>query len=483
MRAELAPIELPAAHGRHEDVGGAPEHALGHARRAAGVEDVEIVGRGLGKAVRRDDTGQCLLVVEGARQQRAAGVVGDLEEQGLALEMRKHLLERGRELRVVEDRSRLGVAEQVRELLFDVAVVHVQRRDAGLEGAEHALEVLVAVVGVDGQVVLPRFVPLEAAALALCAESVPREHGGQAPAALGQLPEREPAIAEDHRLAIGDRCCDGVIESGEIELHVFLQVGRSGMVTRWTASSCASGTSGPSPARRSPPRAGSGSNGAPSARPCSRPTRSTRPLEYPLLTVLHGAGRQDELLMKAYKGEAERRQAFFLIPRSLHPTWDLIVTSASGAEPPRVPGQETSAARPDADFLEYALDLIYRRYPIDSDRQALVGYSDGASYALSVGLANPELFRALLCWAAGFVAISAETAAAGTPRPHVLLEYGTHDELFPFEQVAVPMRQQLEELGCAVHFRVDEGGRHWPSGEFQDEALDWFFSEPWQERS
>lgn len=204
---------------------------------------------------------------------------------------------------------------------------------------------------------------------------------------------------------------------------------------------------------------------------------------YPLLTVLHGAGRQDEMLMKAYKGEAERRQALFLIPRSLHPTWDLIVTSASQAEPPAVPGQETSTARPDGDFLEYALDLIYRRYPIDPERQALVGYSDGASYALSLGLANPDLFQALLCWAAGYFATDSETAAAGTPRPQVLLEYGTHDELFPFEQVALPMRAQLEALGCDVHFRVDEGGRHWPSGQFQDEALDWFFSEPWRRRS
>ena len=38
---------------------------------------------------------------------------------------------------------------------------------------------------------------------------------------------------------------------------------------------------------------------------------------YPLLAVLHGAGRQEELLMKAYRDEAERRQALFLVPRSL----------------------------------------------------------------------------------------------------------------------------------------------------------------------
>ena len=104
--------------------------------------------------------------------------------------------------------------------------------------------------------------------------------------------------------------------------------------------------------------------------PRDRPER-----RYPLVTVLHGAGRQDEMLVKACRDEPDRRDAFFLVPRSPLPTWDLIA----------------SAARPDLDFLEYAYDLIYRRYPIDPARQALLGYSDGASYALSVGLSNPHL--------------------------------------------------------------------------------------------
>ncbi len=37
---------------------------------------------------------------------------------------------------------------------------------------------------------------------------------------------------------------------------------------------------------------------------------------YPLITVLHGAGRQDEQLSKVFRDEPERRQALFLIPHS-----------------------------------------------------------------------------------------------------------------------------------------------------------------------
>ena len=185
---------------------------------------------------------------------------------------------------------------------------------------------------------------------------------------------------------------------------------------------------------------------------------------YPLVTVLHGAGRQDELLVKGLRDEPERRQAFFLVPRSVQPTWDLIA----------------SDERADLDFLEYAYDLIYRRYPIDAGRQALLGFSDGASYALSVGLSNPQLFRAIMAWAAGFATVDPTFLREDDPKPHVLLEYGTHDPVFPFEQIAVPMRAALEGAGYPLEFRIDQGGRHWPSGDFQREALDWFFAEPWK---
>ena len=77
-------------------------------------------------------------------------------------------------------------------------------------------------------------------------------------------------------------------------------------------------------------------------------------------------------------------------------------------------------------------------------------------------------------WAAGFRVIDQAAIAPGAVRPRILLEYGTHDPVFPFDQIALPMRAELEALGYELSFRVDEGGKHWPSGDFQREALDWF---------
>ena len=76
-----------------------------------------------------------------------------------------------------------------------------------------------------------------------------------------------------------------------------------------------------------------------------------------------------------------------------------------------------------------------------------------------------------------FVVADPERFDAQAHKPRIYLEYGTHDELFPFEQIALPMRANLEAAGCDVTFSVDEGGRHWPSGSFHREALDWYFAE------
>ncbi len=181
---------------------------------------------------------------------------------------------------------------------------------------------------------------------------------------------------------------------------------------------------------------------------------------YPLITVLHGAGRQDEMLCKAYRGEAAARDALFLVPRSTAMTWDLI----AGTD------------RNDLDFLEQVHAGIYQRLPVDPERQALIGYSDGASYALAIGLSNPRRFAAVMGWAAGFVAIDPRWTAPDDPRPRVLLQHGTHDVVFPFDAVCMPNVELLRGLGYDVDLRVEEGGIHWPKPEFQTMALDWFFA-------
>src|SRR5581483_5147371 len=97
--------------------------------------------------------------------------------------------------------------------------VDVERRDARLERAEHALDVLVAVVEVEREVVLAGLPRRELRALAPAPEAgVAQEVREPARAALNVAP-REPAIAERDHLAVGDAIGDRVVDDAEIERH------------------------------------------------------------------------------------------------------------------------------------------------------------------------------------------------------------------------------------------------------------------------
>ncbi len=88
----------PPAHGADVDVGLAPEHALGHAGGAAGVEDVEVVGRAARPAgASGDDGGEDRLVVDRAGEQRRGRVPSSTWMQHPQLgQLGEHLGERCR---------------------------------------------------------------------------------------------------------------------------------------------------------------------------------------------------------------------------------------------------------------------------------------------------------------------------------------------------------------------------------------------------
>ena len=59
---------------------------------------------------------------------------------------------------------------------------------------------------------------------------------------------------------------------------------------------------------------------------------------------------------------------------------------------------------PDVAFLDRALELTFSRCAIDPARIAAEGFSDGASYALSIGITNGDLFSHVIAFSPGFMA-------------------------------------------------------------------------------
>ena len=146
-----------------------------------------------------------------------ARAVVDLEDDAQVRELGEQFGEHRRELGVHDDRRRLRVAQQVQQFAGDVAVVDVERSDPRLQRAEHALEVLVAVVEVDREVVLARLVSFELRPLDAAAEALVDEVVGEPPGPLGHLRPREPPIAEHQALVVGPRGRDRLVHVGEAE--------------------------------------------------------------------------------------------------------------------------------------------------------------------------------------------------------------------------------------------------------------------------
>ena len=82
-----------------------------------------------------------------------AGIIGHVDKGFEVGRLVAHLGNVRNKFLMVNARHHVGVVEYVKQLLFDIAVVHVDRHRTQLEAGEHALQVFVAVVQVQANMV------------------------------------------------------------------------------------------------------------------------------------------------------------------------------------------------------------------------------------------------------------------------------------------------------------------------------------------
>ncbi len=182
--------------------------------------------------------------------------------------------------------------------------------------------------------------------------------------------------------------------------------------------------------------------------------RAERPA--PLVLLLHGADEDARDGLALLREQADGAGLILLAPNSRGLTWDLIVGRGRYG--------------PDVDDIDRALENTFSRYAVDPARIAIGGYSDGASYALSLGIANGDLFTHVLAFSPGFMAPAGQT---GSPR--IFVSHGTRDGWLPIDRCSRRIVPQLERAGYDVRYREFEGGHVVPP-EIGNEAADWFIA-------
>lgn len=107
----------------------------------------------------------------------------------------------------------------------------------------------------------------------------------------------------------------------------------------------------------------------------------------PLIVLLHGAGGDGRSFLDQFKRDADARGLILLSVQSDGRTWAQ-----------RKP-QDTE---PDVANIKAAITGMSLKAPYLPGRTTVMGFSDGASYALSVGMAYPELFHSIVAFSPGY---------------------------------------------------------------------------------
>ena len=162
----------------------------------------------------------------------------------------------------------------------------------------------------------------------------------------------------------------------------------------------------------------------------------------PLLVLLHGAGGNGGNMLRRLGGAVDAAGIAVLSPDSRDPrTWDGI----------------RGGLGPDVAFINRALEHAFEMLDVDPRRISIGGFSDGASYAITLGLINGDLFSRVVAWSPGFYV---DDEAHGKPR--FFVSHGRADEILPIDRCSRVLVPRLQKRGYAVTYSEFDGGHAMP---------------------
>ena len=158
----------------------------------------------------------------------------------------------------------------------------------------------------------------------------------------------------------------------------------------------------------------------------------------PLIVLLHGAGGNAREFLDQFRRTAEERKVILLSVQSNGRTWAV-----------RKPNEREA----DVANIKAAIRELTGKVPVDASRTTVMGFSDGASYALSVGMAYPRLFHAIVAFSPGY----AFAPSRLDTDQRIFIAHGRRDPILPAENTR-EMVKGLESAGFDPDVRWFNGG-------------------------
>lgn len=172
-----------------------------------------------------------------------------------------------------------------------------------------------------------------------------------------------------------------------------------------------------------------------------------------LAVMLHGAGAPAGQGLSLLQRYADETNIILLAPAAQTYTWDIIAGDAFG---------------PDVILIDQALAHVFATYAINPAQVAIGGFSDGASYGLSLGLTNGDLFTHIIAFSPGFAYTLEKTG-----KPAVFISHGTKDRVLPIDPCSRRIVPQLQRQGLEVSYKEFDGEHEIPTL-ISERAVEWF---------
>jgi phospholipase/carboxylesterase len=180
----------------------------------------------------------------------------------------------------------------------------------------------------------------------------------------------------------------------------------------------------------------------------------------PLLVLLHGAGETPVPFLAKFREVADRTGAIILAPQSRNTTWD-IIGKAELAQLGNDQGPDGiyrySGSR-DADRVASAIDALARIKKTDPARRVLLGFSDGATFALGLGTDRRLNYSAVIAIAPGIATVASKPAKGRD----VIILHGRQDQTLPIEVTRTTIVPALRSARLKVSFVQFDGGHSLP---------------------
>lgn len=173
----------------------------------------------------------------------------------------------------------------------------------------------------------------------------------------------------------------------------------------------------------------------------------------PMALLFHGYTGSARQGIELLRPHADERGILLVAVQSRKVTWDVVMEGDYG---------------PDAAFVEAALESVFQRFAVDPQRLAIGGFSDGASYALSLGVINGDLFSHVMGFSPGSVEHGTRHG-----RPPIFIAHGTEDTVLSIDSCSRRIVPALEQDGYTVNY-VEFNGPHSVPPTIAAAAVEWW---------